>query len=46
MGIKYKTVVDRLPEVSKTLQALNGTKVKVGALQGSHAWLAGIHEYG
>ncbi len=46
MGVKYKTEVNKLPEVAKTLQMLNGKKVKVGALKGEHARLAGIHEYG
>ena len=46
MGVKYKTVVDKLPEVAETLHTLSKRSVKVGALQGGHAWLAGIHEYG
>ena len=46
MGVKWKTKTDKLPEVAKTLQALQGKEVKVGALRGDHAWLAGIHEYG
>lgn len=46
MGVKYKTVVDNLPRLETTLKGLSKVKVKVGALQGSHAWLAGIHEYG
>ena len=46
MGIKWTTKVNRLPEITQTLQAISGKKVKVGALDGEHAWLAGIHEYG
>ncbi len=46
MGIKYKTTVNKLPEVSNALETLGGRKVTIGALKGSNAWLAGIHEYG
>lgn len=46
LGVKYKTKTNKLPEVTKTVQMLNGKKVKIGALKGDHAWLAGIHEYG
>lgn len=46
MGMKYKTKKNKLPEVSASLERLNGQKIKVGALKGEHAWLAGIHEYG
>lgn len=46
MGLKWKTTINKLPEVSATVKGLNGKKVKVGALKGDHAWLAGIHEYG
>lgn len=46
MAIKWKTVTNRLPEVSKTVKSISGKKVKVGALSGENAWLAGIHEYG
>lgn len=46
MGIKWKTEKDDFPDVIKTMQTLNGKKVKVGAYNGDHAWLAGIHEYG
>lgn len=46
MGIKYSVKINKLPELSATIKTLNGKKVHVGALQGEHAWLAGIHEYG
>lgn len=46
MGVKYKTKTNKLPEVTKTVQMLNGKKVKIGALKGDNAWLAGIQEYG
>lgn len=44
--VKYKTMLDKLPEISKTLETIGSRKIKVGALKGDHAWLAGIHEYG
>ena len=46
MDVKYKVKVNKLPNVSQTLETLNGRKVEIGAIQGDHAWLAGIHEYG
>lgn len=46
MGVKWKTTINKLPEITKTLEAIGGKKVKVGALSGEHARLAGIHEYG
>lgn len=46
MGIKCKTTINKLPEISASLETLNGRKIKVGVLKGEHQWLAGIHEYG
>ena len=46
MGVKYKTTINKLPKVMASIETLNGRKVHVGALEGEHAWLAGIHEYG
>lgn len=46
MSVKYKTKVDKMTKVITTMEKMNGKKVHVGALQGEHAWLAGIHEYG
>lgn len=46
MSVKWKTTFDNLPYVSATTEAISNRKVKVGALNGEHAWLAGIHEYG
>lgn len=46
MGVKYKSKVNKLPEVAESLETMNGRKVIVGALRGENAWLAGIHEYG
>ena len=46
MGVKWKTTIDKLPQIEATLKALGKSKVIVGSLRGDHAWLAGIHEYG
>ena len=46
MGVKWKTTINKLPQVAATTKALENRSVKVGALQGEGAWLAGIHEYG
>lgn len=46
MKVKYTTKMDNLTRIATQLQGMNGKKVEIGALQGEHAWLAGIHEYG
>ena len=46
MKVKIKTEFDRLPEIQTNLKSMKEKKVKVGALKGENAWLAGIHEYG
>lgn len=46
MGVKWKTTMNKLPELAKTMQSIGDKSVKVGALQGDHAWLANIMEYG
>ena len=46
MGVKWHTKFNKLPEMTATIESIKGKKVKVGALQGKHAWLAGIHEHG
>ena len=46
MGIKWQTKTNKLPKMYKTIQSIDSKTVKVGALTGDHAWLAGIHEYG
>lgn len=45
-GIKIKTVKDKIPDMIKTFESLNGKKVQVGVFDGENAWLARIHEYG
>ncbi len=44
--VKYTTKKDKTPEILSEVKKLNGRKIRVGAMQGSHAWLASIHEYG
>lgn len=46
MGVKHTTKKDGFPEMKRQMQLINGTGVEVGVLQGEHAWLASIHEYG
>ena len=46
MGVKWKTVKDNFPSMERTIKNLDGRKVTVGCLEGEHAWLAAIHEYG
>lgn len=45
MGVKWKTTINKLPEVIATTKTVEGRKVQVGAAS-NNAWLAGIHEYG
>lgn len=44
--VKYSTEKDIMKDIKKNVEGLNGRKVNVGCLKGSHAWLAAIHEYG
>lgn len=46
MRVRWRTTINRSPEMTSTIQGLNGKKINVGVLNGEHAWLAGIHEYG
>lgn len=46
MGVTWKTKVNKLPQIEKSLKGLEGKHVEIGAFNGEHAWLAGIHEYG
>ena len=39
MSVRWRTKINKLPEIATTTQGMNGKKVKVGALQGEHAWL-------
>lgn len=46
MAIKHKTKKDELSKIIKKVQGIGERSIEVGALQGDHAWLAAIHEYG
>lgn len=46
MGVKWKTTTNKIQDVSVSVKGMNGRTVKIGALKGDLAWLAGIHEYG
>lgn len=46
MGIKWKTTVNKMPDMTKSIKTLDGRKVEVGVIEGEHQWLASIHEYG
>jgi hypothetical protein len=46
MGVKWKTKVNKLPEMTATAEAIGNHKVKVGAFKGENAWIAGVHEFG
>lgn len=46
MGVKIKTVTNKIPTIISAAKGMKNKKVEVGALQGDNAWLAGIHEFG
>lgn len=46
MGVKWTTKTNKIPQITETLKSMEGKKIKIGAFEGDHAWLAGIHEYG
>lgn len=46
MSVTWKTKTNKLPKISKSIEALGSRSIEVGAIQGEHAWLAAIHEYG
>ena len=46
VGVKHTTKKNDFPSMRKRLDGINGKGVEVGVLQGEHAWLASIHEYG
>ena len=46
VGVKHTTNKNEFPSMRKRLDGINGKGVEVGVLQGEHAWLASIHEYG
>lgn len=46
MGFSHKTIKNEFPSMKTRVEMLDGEGVEVGVLQGEHAWLASIHEYG
>ncbi len=46
MGVKWETTKNEFPKMLATIEALNGKRIEVGAIEGEHSWLAGVHEYG
>ncbi len=38
MGVSYKTKINKLPRISRTIEALNGKSIEIGAIQGEHSW--------
>ena len=46
MGVSHKTIKNEFPSMKKRMDELNGNAIEVGVLQGEHAWLASIHEWG
>lgn len=45
MGVKWKTKVDKFPDMTRQIEAMSGKTIEVGCIKGSHQWLAAIHEY-
>ena len=46
MKVSRKTTKNLLPKIKANAKKLSDTSVEVGAFDGEHSWLAGIHEYG
>jgi hypothetical protein len=46
MAVKWSTKKNELPKIEMSLKSMRGKKVQIGCFEGSHVWLAGIHEYG
>lgn len=46
MAIKWTTTIDKFPAMQKSIETINGRKIKVGVLKGNAQHLAAIHEYG
>lgn len=46
MKIRMVSKKDLTGKAVARAAVLNGTKINVGCLEGEHAWLAAIHEYG
>lgn len=46
VGVKHTTKKNEFPSMKRKMELIDGNGVEVGVLQGEHAWLASIHEYG
>lgn len=46
MKVKFKTIKNDFPKMEMAIKSMSGKSIEVGAIQGEHAWLAAIHEYG
>lgn len=46
MGARVKTEINKIPEIEARTNHIRGRKIIAGVLDGEHAWLARIHEYG
>lgn len=46
MKVKFKTIKSDFPKMEMAIKSMSGKNIEVGAIQGEHAWLASIHEYG
>lgn len=44
--VKWETKYDNIPNMKRSIETIKGKKINVGVLNGEHAWLAGIHEFG
>ena len=39
MGVKWETKTNKIPEMKRAIETINGKKINVGVLNGEHAWL-------
>ena len=39
MSVKATTKINKIPEIEQSLKSISRKKIKIGAMQGSHAWL-------
>lgn len=46
MKVKFKTIKNEFPKMEMAMKSMSDRSIEVGAIQGEHAWLAAIHEYG
>ncbi len=46
VAVKWKTKKNKLLDMIREAEVLNGKSIKVGVFEGEHQWLAAIHEWG